>query len=51
MKDIKRETKIARPRREIVDRETALERMKALPNRRQKLIAAIRGRARRGVVK
>ena len=51
MKQAKREAKIQRPRREIVDRETALERMKALPKRQQKLIAAIRGRARRGVVK
>ena len=47
----KREIKIERPRKAIVDRETALERMKALPKRQQKLIAAIRGRARRGVVK
>jgi hypothetical protein len=39
---VKRETKIARPRREIVDRETALRRMKALPSRRKKLIAAIK---------
>ncbi len=42
MKQVKRETKIARPRREIVDRETALKRMKAFPSRRKKLIAAIK---------
>jgi hypothetical protein len=43
VKEVERETKIARPRREIVDRETALKRMKALPSRRKKLIAAIKG--------
>ena len=43
MKQVKRETKKTRPRRETVDRETALERMKALPSRRKKLIAAIKG--------
>lgn len=43
MKQVKRETKIARPRREIVDRETALKRMKALPSRQKELIFAIKG--------
>jgi predicted RNase H-like HicB family nuclease len=43
MKQPKRETKMARPRREIVDRETALKRMKALPSRQKKLIASIKG--------
>lgn len=42
MKQVKRETKTERPRREIVDRETALKRMKAFPSRRKKLIAAIK---------
>jgi hypothetical protein len=46
MKQVRRETKIARPRREIVDRETALKRMKALPSRRKKLITAIKGAPR-----
>jgi predicted RNase H-like HicB family nuclease len=43
VKQGKRETKAKRPRREIVDRETALKRMKALPSRQKKLIAAIKG--------
>jgi len=42
VKQVKRETKIERPRREIVDRETALTRMTAFPSRRKKLIAAMR---------
>jgi hypothetical protein len=42
VKQGKREAKIQRPRREIVDRETALKRMKAFPSRRKKLIAAIK---------
>ena len=42
VKQVKRETKIERPRREIVDRETALKRIKAFPSRRKKLIAAIK---------
>ena len=51
MKQVEPETKIVRPQREIVDRETALERMKSLPKRQQKLIAEVRERARQGVVK
>jgi len=47
VKQVKRETKIARPRREIVDRETALKRMKAFPSRRKKLICAIKAALRR----
>lgn len=43
MKREKPETEIAQPRREIVDRETALKQMKALSTRRKKLIAAIQG--------
>src|ERR1700730_825859 len=43
MKSGRREVIIERPRREIVDRETALERMKAFPSRRKKLITAIKG--------
>lgn len=42
MKQVKREVKIERPRREVVDRETALKRVKAFPKRQEKLIAAIR---------
>jgi hypothetical protein len=42
VKQVKRETKISRPRSEIVDRETALRRMKAFPSRRKKLIATIK---------
>lgn len=49
VKQAKRETKIERPRREIVDRETALERMESFTERQQKLIDAIRGRAHRGL--
>jgi len=51
VKQAKREIKIERPRREVVDRDTALKRVKAFPKRQEKLIAAIRGRARRGAVK
>lgn len=46
VKQVKREIKIERPPREIVDRETALKRMKAFPSRRKKLIAAIKGAPR-----
>lgn len=42
VKQVKREIKIERPRREVVDRETALKRVKAFPKRQEKLIAAIR---------
>jgi len=51
VKQAKREIKIERPRREVVDRDTALKRVKAFPKRQEKLIAAIRGRAHRGAVK
>lgn len=42
VKQVKREIKIERPKKEIVDRETALKRVKAFPKRQEKLIAAIR---------
>lgn len=42
MKQVKPEIKVVRPKREIVDRETALKRVKAFPKRQEKLIAAIR---------
>jgi hypothetical protein len=42
VKKIKREVKIQRPKREKVDRETALKRMKEFPKRQEKLIASIR---------
>lgn len=42
MKKVKREVKIQRPKREKVDRATALKRMKAFPKRQEKLIAAIK---------
>jgi hypothetical protein len=42
VKQAKREIKIERPRREVVDRETALKRVKAIPKRQEKMIAAIR---------
>lgn len=42
MKSLKKETKIERPARAEVSREEALKRMKSLPKRREKIIAAIR---------
>jgi len=42
MKALKKETTIERPARAKVSREQALKRMKSLPRRREKIIAAIR---------
>ena len=42
MKLLKKQIKIERPQREKVDREQALKRVKALPKRKEKIIAAIR---------
>jgi hypothetical protein len=42
MKQARREIRIERPKREKVDRETALKRVKAFPKRQEKMIAAIR---------
>lgn len=42
MKVIKKEIKIERPAREKVSREEAIKRMKSLPKRKERIIAAIR---------
>ncbi len=42
MKEIKKQVKLERPKREKVTREEALKRMKTFPKRREKFIAAIR---------
>ena len=42
MKVIKKEVKIERPAREKVSREEAIRRMKSLPKRKERIIAAIR---------
>jgi hypothetical protein len=42
MKVVKKEIKIERPAREKVSREEALKRMKSLPKRKERIIAAIR---------
>ena len=42
MKAVKKEIKIERPARAKISREEALRRMKSLPKRREKIIAAIR---------
>ena len=42
MKLLKKQIKIERPERENVTREQALRRVKSLPKRKEKLIAAIR---------
>lgn len=42
MKILKKQIKIERPEREKVDREQALRRVKELPERKEKIIAAIR---------
>jgi hypothetical protein len=42
MKPLKKEVKIERPKKEKVDREEALKRLKSFPKRKEKLIAAIR---------
>lgn len=42
MKAIKKEVKIERPAREKVSREEAIRRMKSLPKRKERIIAAIR---------
>lgn len=42
MKAAKKEIRIERPAREKVSREEALKRMKTLPKRRERIIAAIR---------
>jgi len=42
MKELKKQPKAERPRREKITREEALERMKSFPKRMEKLIAAFR---------
>jgi hypothetical protein len=42
MKPLKKQIKIERPKREKVDREQALKRVKAFSKRKEKLIASIR---------
>jgi hypothetical protein len=42
MKVVKKEIRIERPAREKVSREEALKRMKSLPKRKERIIAAIR---------
>ena len=42
MKLLKKQIKIERPKREQVNREQALKRVKELPKRKEKIIAAIR---------
>ncbi len=42
MKLLKKQIKIERPQKEMTTREQALKRVKALPKRKEKLIAAIR---------
>ncbi len=42
MKLLKKQVKIQRPKKEKVNREQALKRVKELPKRKEKLIAAIR---------
>ena len=42
MKAVKKEIRIERPAREKVSREEALKRMKSLPKRKERIIAAIR---------
>ncbi|HKQ06260.1 MAG TPA: hypothetical protein VJ464_14085 [Blastocatellia bacterium] len=42
MKPLKKEIKIERPKRETVDRQQALKRVKAFSKRKEKLIASIR---------
>ena len=42
MKLLKKQIKIERPQREKVNREQALKRVKELPKRKEKIIAAIR---------
>jgi hypothetical protein len=42
MKELKKQPKLERPKREKITREEALERMKSFPKRREKFIAAIR---------
>lgn len=42
MKPAKKQIKIQRPKKEKVSREQALQRVKAFPKRKERLIAAIR---------
>jgi hypothetical protein len=42
MKLLKKQIKIERPKRETVNREQALKRVKELPKRKEKIVAAIR---------
>ena len=42
MKPLKKEIRIERPKREAVDRQQALKRVKAFSKRKEKLIASIR---------
>ncbi len=42
MKQLKKQVVIERPKKEQVSREEALKRVKALPKRQEKIIAAIR---------
>jgi hypothetical protein len=46
MKAVKKEIRIERPAREKVSREEALKRMKTLPKRKERIIAAVRGGSR-----
>jgi len=49
MKELKKQIKIDRPKKEEVSREEALKRVKAFSKRKEKLIAAIREGARRDI--
>jgi hypothetical protein len=42
MKELKKQPKVERPRREKITREESLERMKSFPKRKEKFIAAVR---------
>ena len=42
MKELKKQVKVDHPKKEKVTREEAFKRMKSLPKRREKFIAAIR---------
>ena len=49
MKSLKRQVEIERPKKEIVTREEALNRVKDFPKREETLIAAIRKGAHRDI--
>lgn len=42
MKELKKQAKLERPKKEKITRDEALKRMKTFPKRREKFIAAIR---------